>query len=258
MAIARRISAGTTLILADADGARVETAAAALAEEGFDVRAHVVDISDRRSVAALAKAAGDLGALTQLVHTAGISATQGTPERILRIDLLGTAHLLDEFAEVISPGGSGVVIASMAGQLAPLSAEEERAIQECPTESLLDLPALALDRTDDNEIWYRISKRANQLHVQRSAITWGERLARINSISPGITSTPMALAELDGPSGDLMRNMLANSGAQRIGTPYDIAEAVAFLLGPGSTFITGTDLLVDGGVVAAIANSAIG
>ncbi|GAB2647298.1 SDR family oxidoreductase [Saccharopolyspora gloriosae] len=248
-AIARREGCGRRLVLADFDTASLERFADVLRDEGFDVTTAEVDVADRASVASVAALADGLGPITRLVHTAGVSPIQAPASTILAVDLLGTAFVLAEFERVVAAGGAGVVISSMSGHFARLNAEDERALAVTPAEELLELPVVAA--VDDPKAAYPLSKRANQLRVQAAATTWGARGARINSISPGVISTPMARQELASEHGDRMRTMIDSSGAGRIGTTTDIADAASFLLGPAASFITGTDLLVDGGVVAA-------
>lgn len=257
--IARRSGTGRQLLLADFDEAALQNVATALRGDGFAVTTQSVDVSSRESVAALAAAAAELGPVTGVVHTAGLSPTQAPTAAILKVDLYGVAVSLEEFGKIVAPGASGVVIASMSGTFAAgrLPAEAEQALTLTPADELLDLPFLQEGAVSDPGIAYSLSKRANQLRVQAAATTWGERGARVNSISPGVISTPMGQEELAGDSGERMRGMVAGSGTGRVGTPADIAAAAAFLLGPDSTFITGTDLLVDGGVVAAVRTGAV-
>jgi len=251
--IARRLGTGKTLLLADFDDATLAAAAAELRGDGFTVQTQTVDVADAASVADLARTAGSLGAVVQVAHTAGLSPVQAPAAAILAVDLLGVAQVLDAFGQVIAPGGAGVVIASMAGQLsAALTAEQEQALALTPTDQLASLPFASAAALPHPGAAYGLAKRANQLRVAAASSTWGARGARVNSISPGVISTPMGQAELDGEAGDSMRAMVAASGTGRLGTPEDITAAAAFLLGPESSFVTGTDLLVDGGVVAAV------
>ena len=258
-AIARRSGAGKQLLLADFDEQALGRVASALTGDGFAVTTAPVDVSSPESVAALAATAAELGPITGLAHTAGLSPTQAPPAAILAVDLYGVAVVLDEFAKVVAPGAAGVVIASMAGSftVGRFPAEMEQALASAPTEELLSLPFVQEGAVPDPGVAYSISKRGNQLRVQAAAAGWGERGARINSISPGVISTPMGQQELAGESGEGMRSMIAGSGTGRIGSPADIAAAAAFRLGPEATFITGTDLLVDGGVVAGQRSGAI-
>ncbi|MFZ2174331.1 MAG: SDR family oxidoreductase [Rhodococcus sp. (in: high G+C Gram-positive bacteria)] len=252
-AIARRVGSGRRVLLADFDEATLDSAADLLRGEGHDVISRAVDVSDRDSVVSLADTAAELGRVTHVAHTAGLSPEQAPTEAILRVDLLGVALVLDEFARIIAPGGAGVVIASMAGHMSGgLPAEQERALAATPAPELLGLPFLAPDTVGVPAMAYVLAKRANALRVQAAAGAWGQRGARINSISPGVISTPMGQQELAGESGQTMQAMVDMSPAKRLGTPDDIAAAAAFLLDPQAGFITGTDLLVDGGVVATI------
>lgn len=250
-AIARHLGNGRAVLIADFNEATLQAAAEGLRGDGYTVTTQLVDVASRESVRALATAATNLGAVRQVVHTAGLSPVQASPAAILRVDLLGVALVLDEFGAVIAPGGAGVVISSMAGHGAmALTAEQEMLLATTPTEDLLRLPFLA-EKGLDSGIAYSLAKRANHLRVQAASRAWGARAARINSISPGVISTPMGQEELAGEHGTHMRAMIDASPTGRIGTPTDIAHAAAFLLGSESSFVTGTDLLVDGGVVAA-------
>jgi NAD(P)-dependent dehydrogenase (short-subunit alcohol dehydrogenase family) len=252
LAIARRLGPGSTLVLADINRSALSEAADVLRVEGQLVVEQVTDVSDAESVAALASAALETGRVDTLIHTAGLSPVQASVGAILRVDLLGTALMLDAFASAIAPGGAGVVIASMAGSMFPLDPDLERRLATTPTAALLDLPELSESAIDNPGIAYGLAKRANQLRVRAASIPWGRRRARVNSISPGVISTPMGRAELEGPSGEFMQSMVDNSGTGRLGTPDDIAAAADFLTGTQSTFVSGTDLLVDGGAVAAL------
>ncbi|AGI88109.1 MULTISPECIES: SDR family oxidoreductase [Streptomyces] len=251
-AIARRQGPGNRLLLADFDEATLAAVAERLRGQGHEVVTQAVDVSSASSVTALAEAAAGLGAVTQVVHTAGLSPVQASPAAVLRVDLLGTALVVEEFGHVVAPGGAGVVIASMAGHMlrTPLTAEQESALAHTPAEELLRLPFADPEALGQGA--YGLAKYGNRLRVQAASAAWGARGARINSVSPGVIATPMGQQELDGASGRTMRAMVAASGTGRLGTPEDIAEAAAFLLGPGASFITGNDLLVDGGVVAAL------
>ncbi|WP_405956814.1 SDR family oxidoreductase [Streptomyces phaeochromogenes] len=251
-AIARRQGSGNKLLLADFNGETLASVADLLRGQGHDIVTQTVDVSSRSSVAALADAAAQLGPVVQVAHTAGLSPVQAPAAAILKVDLLGTALVLEEFGRVIAPGGAGLVISSMAGHMlpVPLSAEQVQALAHTPTDDLLDLPFTSPEVA--GQAAYPLAKYGNRLRVQAASASWGERGARINSISPGVIATPMGQQELDGDSGQIMRAMISASGTGRLGTPEDIAETAAFLLGPGATFITGNDLLVDGGVVAAI------
>ncbi|ORA85492.1 SDR family oxidoreductase [Mycobacterium malmoense] len=252
-AIARRLGAGKTVLLADNNEAALASVADALAADGHRVDSRGVDVSSPESVRALAEHAASLGAVTQVAHTAGLSPSQASAAAILAVDLLGTALVLEEFGEVIAAGGAGVVIASMAGHMfPPPTAEQERALAHTPARELLGLDFASPQKITEPGVAYGIAKQANHIRVRAASAHWGRRGARVNSISPGIISTPMGQQELASPVGDGMRAMIAASATGRIGTPDDIASATAFLLGPDASFITGTDLLVDGGVIAAM------
>jgi NAD(P)-dependent dehydrogenase (short-subunit alcohol dehydrogenase family) len=251
LSIARRVGAGRTIVLADINAAALDAAAGALTDDGHQVLTQEVDVTSRSSVAAVAEIAQAAGRVTAIAHTAGLSPQQASAEAVLAVDLLGVALTIDEFGAVVEPGGAGVVIASMAGHLQPaLDPAVERQLASTPTDDLLGLEACS--NIDNSQMAYPFAKRANQIRVAAAAGAWGERGARINSISPGVISTVMGRLELASESGAIMRAMVDNSGLRRLGTPEDIAAAAEFLLGPSAAFVTGTDLLVDGGVIAAI------
>jgi NAD(P)-dependent dehydrogenase (short-subunit alcohol dehydrogenase family) len=251
LAIARRVSSGKHVLLADLRQENVDAAARTLSDAGFDVSTSVVDVSSRSSVHALVELATAIGDVSGVVYAAGVSPSQAPPEVILKVDLYGTAVVLEEFGEVIAPGGSCVVIASMSGHRLPaLSAEQDRLLATTPVEELLSLPMLQPDKVTDPLNAYQISKRGNALRVKAEAVRWGKRGARVNTMSPGIVITPLAIDELKGPRGAGYRRMIDLSPAGRAGTPDEIASLAALLMGPDGTFITGSDFLIDGGVTA--------
>jgi NAD(P)-dependent dehydrogenase (short-subunit alcohol dehydrogenase family) len=192
-----------------------------------------------------------LGTVQGLIHAAGVSPSQASPETILKVDLYGTALVLEKFGEVIDEGGSAVVIASQSGhRLPPLSADLSKVLATTPVEDLLKLPMLQLDQVNDPLHAYQLSKRGNSLRVMYEAVRWGERGARVNTISPGIIITPLAKDELWGPRGGVYRRMVDGCPAKRAGTPDEVANVAAVLMGPDGGFITGSDFLMDGGVTA--------
>ena len=250
-AIARRCGSGKSLLLADLRQDNADAAAKTLSEAGFDVVATTVDISARSSVEALVTRATSMGEVCGVIHAAGVSPSQASPATILKVDLYGTALLLEEFGKVIGEGGSAVVIASQSGhRLPPLSAEEDRALAVTPVEELLSLPMLQGDQVKDSLHAYQLSKRGNALRVMYEALRWGRRGARVNAISPGIIITPLAKDVLAGPRGAGYRSMIEGCPVKRAGTPDEVANVAALLMGPDGTFITGSDVLMDGGVTA--------
>ncbi|WP_092979589.1 SDR family oxidoreductase [Actinopolyspora lacussalsi] len=258
-AIARRLGSGRRVLLADLDENTLESTAESMRSDGHDVTTRRVDVSSRESVAELARTAAELGPVTKLAHTAGLSPARSSASVILRVNLLGAALVLEEFERVVAEGGAGVVISSMAGHMnPPLGEAQEEALAGTPAEELLGLPFTAPEAVTDPGHAYGLSKRANQLRVRRAAVSWGERGTRVNSISPGVISTPMTREELNSEHLGAVCAMVDASAADRPGTPEDIAAAAAFLLGPEATFVSGTDLLVDGGVVAAVRAGRLG
>jgi NAD(P)-dependent dehydrogenase (short-subunit alcohol dehydrogenase family) len=251
-AIARRVGIGKHVLLADMRQDNANAAAEVLGNAGYDVSVATVDASSRETVHALVERATGLGDVTGLIHAAGVSPTQASPATILKVDLYGTALVLEEFGNVIARGGAGVVIASQSGhRLPPLTVEQNKALATTPVEELLKLPFLQPDQVTDSLRAYQISKRGNSLRVMAEALRWGKRGARINTISPGIIMTPLAKDELRGPRGEGYRRMIEISAAGRVGTPDEVATVAALLMGPDGGFITGSDFLMDGGVTAA-------
>lgn len=253
VAIGRLAGVGRSVLLADYNEDLMNSVATQLRGEGYDITTHPVDISDHVAVAGLADAAAAMGDVTRVIIAAGVSPVQASTERVLAVDLLGTAYLLEEFGRVIGAGGSGVVISSMAGHMGEgFSRGVEQALAYTPTADLLGLDFLAPEAVGDSGNAYTLAKRGNALRVQAAAISWGERGARINSLSPGIISTPLAQDEMNGPFAEGYRNMLTTSAAGRMGTPAELAAVAEVFLGPAGAFITGADLLIDGGVIAAM------
>ena len=251
-AIARRIGAGKHILLADLRREHADAAGEVFANAGFDASVATVDVSSRDAVHELVETATGLGEVTGLIHAAGVSPSQASPATILKVDLYGTALVLEEFGNVIAGGGAGVVIASQSGhRLAPLGVEQNRALATTPVEQLLGLAFLQPDQVTDPLHAYQIAKRGNSLRVMAEAVRWGKRGARINAISPGIVMTPLAKDELGGPRGEGYRRMIAISAAGRAGTPDEVGALGELLMGPAGAFITGSDFLIDGGVTAA-------
>ena len=250
-AIARRVSPGKHVLLADLKQANADAAAKVLGDAGFMVSTAVVDVSSRDSVHTLAQAAVAIGAVTGVIHAAGVSPSQASPELIYKVDLYGTALVLEEFGNIIARGGAGVVISSQSGhRLRALTPEEDLALATTPTEQLLSLSLIRSTGTDASLHAYQISKRGNSLRVMAEAVRWAKRGARVNTISPGIIITPLAKEELSGPRGAGYRRMLEASPAGRAGTPDEVGNVGALLMSEQGAFITGSDILMDGGVTA--------
>ncbi|GIM92798.1 SDR family oxidoreductase [Paractinoplanes toevensis] len=250
VAVARRIGGGRTVLLADAFPDTLDRAVAALRAEGYAAKGQVTDVSDGPSVVRLAEAAAAEGRLTAVVHTAGVSAATATVGQIMAVDLLGTAHVIDAFEPVATHGTALVCIASMAGHYATLTGEQETTLATAPTTDLLSLDVVVRAADLEPVMAYILAKRANQVRVEAAALAYNRRGARINTVSPGVISTAMAKAEQQGEAGTHMMASLTACGIGRTGTPGELAEVVAFLTGPGSLYITGTDILIDGGQAA--------
>lgn len=251
-AIVRRIAAGRKILLGDISEANLEKAAHDFQYSGYDVETCVVNALEKSSVEAFAKKAGSLGAVKYFIDTAGASPHQTNPEHIIDLDMIGTGYALEAFGKVMAAGGAGLIISSQVAYMYPIPYETEQEIIAAGTDELKELPFIKDVAMQNSGIAYMISKRVNQLQVQKAAATtWKERRARINTISPGVIVTPLAYDEF-AAAGEGYQQMVDASAAERCGTSDEIAEAAAFLLGEHAGFITGTDLLIDGGVIAAI------
>ncbi len=251
MAIARRMGAGKKIVVGDKRIENAQTIATILNEAGFDAVALEMDLASRDSIQHLIQEAQKYGDIQMLVNAAGVSPSQAPIETILKVDLYGTAVLLEEVGKVIAPGGVGVTISSQSGhRMAQLTPKEDEELACTPSEELLDLDLLQPENIKDTLHAYQLAKRCNEKRVMAQAINWGERGARLNSISPGIIVTPLALDEFNGPRGDFYKNMFANCPAKRPGTADEVANVAELLMSDKGAFITGTDFLVDGGATA--------
>lgn len=250
-AIARRVGVGKQVVLADLRAENAEAAAEVLSNAGYQTLATTVDVSSRASVQALADEAAALGPVTGVIHAAGVSPSQASPATILKVDLYGTALVLEIFGGIIAPGGSAVVIASQSGhRLGALPEDHNKALALTPTDELLALPFLQADQVTDSLHAYQLSKRGNSLRVMAEAVRWGKRGARVNTISPGIIITPLAKDELTGPRAEGYRRMIDLCPVGRAGAPDEVGAVGALLMGTDGAFITGSDFLMDGGVTA--------
>lgn len=251
MAIARRMGSGKKIIVGDKRPENAQAITTILSNAGFDAEAHECDLSSRESIKSLIAVAQKQGPITMLVNAAGVSPSQAPIEAILKVDLYGTAVLLEEVGKVIAEGDVGVTISSQSGKrMAQLTAEEDAQLACTPTEELLSLPLLQPENINDTLHAYQLAKRCNEKRVMAEAVKWGQRGARINSISPGIIVTPLAIDEFNGPRGDFYKNMFAKCPAGRPGTADEVANVAELLMSSRAAFITGSDFLCDGGATA--------
>ena len=250
-AIARRIGNGKHIVLGDKNLENAKKVKQTLYDAGFECSICEVDISSRESILNIIDHAKKYGEITNLINAAGVSPSQAPIEAILKVDLYGTAVVLEEFGKVIANGGSGVVISSQSGHSLPaLSPKEDELLATTPTEDLLDLDILKVENIENTLKAYQLSKRANVLRVAYESVNWGMKDARINSISPGIIITPLANDELNGPRGENYKTMLESSPVGRAGTPDEVANLASFLMSSQAAFISGSDFLMDGGTTA--------
>ena len=251
MAIARRTGFGKKIILGDKSMKNAGTIAKIMNDAGYDVEAFEMDLSSRSSILGIISKAQEYGEIRYMVNAAGVSPSQAPIEAILKVDLYGTAVLLEEVGRVIAEGGAGVTISSQSGWRMPqLTAEQDRQLATTPAEELLDLEILRPENIRDTLHAYQIAKRCNEKRVMYECIRWSERGARLNAIAPGIIVTPLAIDEFNGPRGDFYRNMFARCPAGRPGTADEVANIAQLLLSGEGSFITGSTFLADGGATA--------
>ncbi len=251
MAIARRMGYGMKIIMGDKKLENAQAIARIMNDAGFDVTAMETDISSRESILTLIAEGHKYGPITMLVNGAGVSPSQAPIEAILKVDLYGTAVLLDEVGKVIAPGGVGVTISSQSGWRMPaLTAQEDELLATTPAEDLLKLDILQPENIRDTLHAYQMAKRCNEKRVMAEAVKWGERGARLNDIAPGIIVTPLAIDEFNGPRGDFYKNMFAKCPAGRPGTADEVANVAELLMSNRGAFITGSTILIDGGATS--------
>lgn len=251
MAIARRMGYGMKIVIGDKKPENAQNISNIMNQAGFDTLALEMDLSSRESIRGLIAQAQKYGEITMLVNAAGVSPSQAPVEAILKVDLYGTAVLLEEVGKVIAPGGVGVTISSQSGHRMPaLTPWEDEQLACTPTEELLKLPLLQPENIRDTLHAYQLAKRCNEKRVMAESVKWGEKGARINSISPGIIVTPLAIDEFNGPRGDFYKNMFAKCPAGRPGTADEVANVAELLMSDKGAFITGADFLIDGGATA--------
>lgn len=251
MAIARRMGYGMKIVIGDKKPENAQAIAKILNDAGFDAVPMEMDLSSRASIQNIITEAQKYGDITMLVNAAGVSPSQAPVEAILKVDLYGTAVLLEEVGKVIAPGGVGVTISSQSGhRMKQLTQEEDEQLACTPTEELLKLPLLQPENIRDTLHAYQLAKRCNEKRVMAESVKWGEKGARINSISPGIIVTPLAIDEFNGPRGDFYKNMFAKCPAGRPGTADEVANVAELLMSEKGAFITGADFLIDGGATA--------
>ncbi len=251
MAIARRVGYGKKIIVGDKDIDHAKATAKIMNDAGFDVVPTQTDISSRKSILELISEGQKYGEITMLINSAGVSPSQASIDAILKVDLYGTAVLLEEVGAVIKSGGVGVTISSQSGHRMPaLSPEIDEQLATTPTEKLLELDILKPENIKDTLHAYQMAKRCNEKRVMYEAVKWGTKGARINSISPGIIVTPLAIDEFNGIRGDFYKNMFAKCPAGRPGTADEVANVAELIMSDKGAFITGADFLIDGGATA--------
>lgn len=251
MAIARRMGYGMKIVVGDKQMEHAQAVAKIMNDAGFDSVPMEMDLSSRESILGMISEGQKYGDITMLVNAAGVSPSQAPIEAILKVDLYGTAVLLEEVGKIIAAGGMGITISSQSGWRMPaLTAKEDELLATTPTEELLGLPLLQPENIRDTLHAYQIAKRCNEKRVMAESVKWGKRGARLNAIAPGIVVTPLAIDEFNGPRGDFYKNMFANCPAGRPGTADEIANVAELLMSDKGAFITGSTFLIDGGATA--------
>lgn len=251
MAIARRVGYGKKIVIGDKKIENANDIAKIMNDAGYDVYAMEMDLSSRESILNIIAKAKEYGDITMLVNAAGVSPSQASIETILKVDLYGTAVLLEEVGKVIAKGRVGVTISSQSGRRMPqLTQEEDFLLATTPTEDLLNLEILNEKNIKDTLHAYQMAKRCNEKRVMAEAVKWGERGARINDIAPGIIVTPLAIDEFNGPRGDFYKNMFAKCPASRPGTADEVANIAELLMSDKGAFITRSTFLIDGGATS--------
>lgn len=251
MAIARRMGRGMKIVLGDKNIDNAKSIADIMINAGYDVEPFEMDLSSRESIKAIINKSLEYGDIKYLINGAGVSPSQASIETILKVDLYGTAVLLEEVRKVVKEGATGVVISSQSGfRMKQLTPEQDRALAMTPTEELLNLDFLSVDKIENTLKAYQFAKRCNEKRVMYEAVKWGEKGARINAIAPGIIVTPLAIDEFNGLRGDFYKNMFAKSPAKRPGIADEVADVAELMMSEKGSFITGSTFLIDGGATA--------
>ena len=251
LAIARRMGTGYKIIVGDKRIENAKAMADIMNAAGYDATPMEMDLSDKESILSFIAEGQKYGDIKMLVSAAGVSPSQAPIETILKVDLYGTAVLLEEVGKVIVPGGVGVHISSQSGWRMPqLTAEQDALLATTSPEELLSLEMLQPENIKDTLHAYQLAKRCNEKRVMAESVKWGARGARINDIAPGIIVTPLAVDEFNGPRGDFYKNMFAKCPAGRPGTADEVANVAELLMSDKAAFITGSTFLADGGATA--------
>jgi NAD(P)-dependent dehydrogenase (short-subunit alcohol dehydrogenase family) len=245
-AVARQLAPRGSLLLVDQNVEGIRQIAAEIGETGGDVKPVACDVTDQGQVDDLAAEIEDLEVL---VHTAGLSGTMASGRRVLEVNLVGTARVLSAVEPLLRPGSVAVCFASQSGYMVPEDPKLFTVLEDPLSESFFDQLAALFD-VDNPALAYQVSKRGVHRLVRRKAASWGRLGARILSLSPGINDTPMN--RRDEAAHPIMQEIIANSPLGRRGRQEEVANVVSFLTSEGASYMTGSDVLVDGGMVSVL------
>lgn len=249
MAVARRLGQHHRLLIADRDAEHLEKMTTQMRLEGYDISTCACDVASADAVSALGRQAAAQGPVRTLAHVVGLSPSMGDFRTLMAVNWIGANLVEQAFQPIMAPGGSAVFISSMAGHMRAF--EDLQALLDSPLEpGFIDAIESAITEPATSQLAYQLSKSSLNRMVQRKAVSWGQRGLRINSLSPGLIATPMGALEFE--RRPMKYDLLAATPITREGTMVEIADGVEFLTSSRASFISGVDLLIDGGVIAAL------
>lgn len=254
MAVARRLGQQYRLLLVDVNAEQLETRTAALRDEGHHVEPVVCDITSADSVASLAQKVAEVGGFRVLAHVAGLSPSMADGRTIMEVNLVGAALMEQALLPLAVAGTAAIFISSLAAHTLVPDARVQPVLDNPLVPAFLDDLEAVLDTALTPTLAYQLSKNTLIRLCQRRAWAWGEKRARIMTISPGLISTPMG--NLEFKNQPMKYDLLAKTPLQRQGNMHEIADALEFLASDRASFISGIDLLVDGGICAAMRHGA--
>ncbi|WP_404476531.1 SDR family oxidoreductase [Novosphingobium sp. BL-52-GroH] len=250
MAVARRIGQDHRLLLADRNLDHAEEKAQALRGDGYDAVAFSCDVTNPAHVASLAEAASDAGPVRTLCNVVGLSPSMGDFRAVIGVNIVGATRIAEAFRPIMASGGAAIFISSMAGHMKPLTPEIQDLLDAPLEDGVIDKLEALVGEGADSSTAYLLSKTSLNRMCKRRAKDWGLRGLRLVSLSPGLIATPMGALEFE--KQPMKYNLLAATPIQREGTMLEIANVVEFLASEKASFISGTDILVDGGLTGTL------